>query len=79
MTPRRKILLEVVDHEEFVEVDERRDDSGRLIEARPKEGTRQAFLHLQGPDGMLIRAEIPAGQLDPILALLYPDFGGHTG
>ena len=59
------LFLEVVDHEEYVEFDE---------ESRtPIEGTRTAFLRLKDPDGRIVRAEIQHGDLDPLLALIWPE------
>ena len=77
---RRPVFLEVVDHEEYVEVDVERDASGKVIGGEvKKEGARTAFLHLRAPDGRIVRAEIPHGDLDPILALIYPeDFASAT-
>jgi hypothetical protein len=70
----RSVFLEVVDHEEYVEVEPEYGPSGEVIAATPIEGTRAAFLNLRLPDGATVRAQIPPKQLDPILALMIPDF-----
>lgn len=70
---RRQVMLEVVKHEEYVDVEVRRGPEGEVLEATPKEGTRTAFLHLQMPGGKVIRAEIPHEDLDAVLALMWPE------
>ncbi len=71
---RRPLFLEVLDHEEYVEVDVDRDAEGRIVNATPIEGTRTAFLHLKSPSGSVLRAEISHEHLYPLLALMIPDF-----
>lgn len=70
MTPsQRRLLLEVVDHEEYVDL----DDSHQPVEA-----TRTAFIHLKLPEGPTVRAQIPHENLDPLLAKMWPeDFEPH--
>ncbi|AGP40765.1 hypothetical protein [Sorangium cellulosum] len=74
---RRPLFLEAVDHEEYVKVEPEYGPSGEVISASPIEGTRTAFLHLRRSDGVVVRAEIPYEHLDPILALMIPDFDGE--
>ena len=64
---RRPVLLEFVDHEEYVEVDPSVLGTGPIV------GARTAFLHLRAPDGTLVRAQIPHEQLDGLLALTWPE------
>lgn len=74
MTPTRQVVfLEVVDHEEYVEVEARYGPTGELVGATPLGETRTAFLHLQAPDGTRIRAEIDHGQLDAVLGMMFPE------
>lgn len=74
---RRKLFLEVVDHEEFVEVEKSVDAQGN-VQHEVVEGSRTAFLHLQVPGGTRMRVPIPYEELDPILAKMIPDFYGPT-
>lgn len=71
---RRALFLEVVNHEEYVQVEPHYGPSGEILGATPLEETRTAFLNLQLPDGTIVRAQIPYEQLDSILALMIPDF-----
>ncbi len=61
---RKPIFLEVVNHEEYVEVD--------VATKTPIKGTETAFLHLKAPDGSTGRAEIPHAWLGNVLALQFP-------
>ena len=66
---RSRLNLEVVDHEEYVGIDEAR--------VTVVEGTRTAFLHLRTPGGDVVRAEIDHRDLDRLLAQMWPeDFDG---
>jgi hypothetical protein len=58
MTP-KPVYLEVVKHEEYAHVE--------------LNTLRTAFLHLKTPSGSSFRVQIPHDQLDPTLALIYPD------
>lgn len=60
----RRVFLEVIHHEEFVDLDDG---------LNPIAGTRTAFLHLKTPTGTAIRVEIPHENLDPLLTLLWPE------
>ncbi len=71
--PRRKVFLEVINHEEYVQVEPKYGPDGKVAGGTPIEGTRTAFLHLLAPDGTVIRAEIPHGHLDRVLAMVFPD------
>lgn len=72
----RKLSLEVVDHEEFVEIHHDRGPDGVVLNSTPIRGTESAFLLLKAPDGRVIRAQIPHTDLDPVLAMMIPDFTG---
>lgn len=67
------LFLEVVNHEESVEIEQIRDPSGAIVQSKPIEGTRTAFLHLRAPNGTMVRAEIPPERLDEFLALMMPE------
>lgn len=58
----RDLSLKVVDHEESVDFNEKTKEID--------EASRTAFLHLKAPNGRIVRAEIPAADLDPLLALI---------
>lgn len=62
---RKTIFLEVVNHEEFVEVD--------IATKTPIKGTEIAFLHLKAPDGSTAKVQIPHHWLGNILALQFPN------
>jgi len=67
------LFLEVVEHEEYVDIDAEYDASGKLIRTTPIESTRTAFVHLRAPDGTTVRAAIPSERLDDFLAMMFPD------
>lgn len=69
----RPLFLEVVDHEEYVDLEVERDETGKIIKQTPINESRTAFVHLRVPSGKVIRAQIPHENLDEILALMGPD------
>jgi len=69
----RQVSLEVIDYEEYVEVEEERGEAGELLSTTPIEETRTAFLHLRLPNGKMVRAEIPPENLDDVLAVMFPE------
>jgi len=76
----RTVLLEVVNHEEYVEYESELDPDGkqtlkRSLDGKPIkiEGSETAFLHLKALDGKIIRAQISHENLDKILALRFPE------
>jgi len=75
---RRPLLLEVVNHEEYVEVEPEYGPTGEVVASTPIEGTRTAFLNLRAPDGTTVRAEIPHERLDDLLAMMFPDDFGDA-
>lgn len=59
-------------HEEYVELDE--------ATKVPVPGTETAFLRLKASSGEILRAEIPHGDLDRVLRLMFPkDFASSVG
>jgi hypothetical protein len=64
---RYPLYLEVVDHEEFADVEQTESDG--LVKVA---GSEKAFLNLKASNGLKIRAEIPHGVLNEILALMFP-------
>lgn len=75
---RSSASLEMVDHEEYVEVEHEYGPNGEIVNSRAVEGTRTAFLRLKVPEGQIIRAQIPHEHLDPVLAMMAPDFYGPS-
>jgi hypothetical protein len=67
----RRLFLEVVKHEEFVEFEPERDESGKLV---PKKDGRTAFLHLRAPNGTVIRVGVEPEQLNEFLGLMMPGY-----
>jgi hypothetical protein len=64
----RRVFLEFVSHEEYVDLDDHQT---------PIEGSRTAFLQLKDSNDRMVRAEIPHADLDRLLALMFPDFDGR--
>lgn len=64
----RKVFLEVVDHEEYVEFE--KSGSAPYVKI---DGSETAFLNLRLPNGKMVRVEIAHGNLDDVLALMFPE------
>jgi hypothetical protein len=72
---RRPLVLEVIDHEESVNIERQAGPSGEP-EWRATEDGRTAFIHLRAPDGSTVRAEIPQDRLDHLLGFMFPELQG---
>ncbi len=68
----RELFLEVVGHEEFVDIQHDYDVDGTITNSYRVPGTERAFLLLKAPNGATIRAQIPYEDL----AMIVHDFIG---
>jgi hypothetical protein len=65
-------LVEVISAGEERDIEPFRDESGRVTELKPVEGSDRAFLNLRLPNGLVIHAIIPIASLDDVYPMLGP-------
>ena len=73
-------LVEVISAGEERDIEPFRDESGRVTELKPVEGSDRAFLNLRLPNGLVIHAIIPIASLDDVYPMLGPiEASGESG
>ena len=65
---RYPLYLEVIEHEEYVGIDQTQSEVPAKVL-----GSEKAFLHLKATNGMKLRVEVPHSTLNDILSLMFPE------